>query len=273
MEMMTHEPTGRRSAWSSTDSVRPLRMAILGLLVILIVAVAGMGAYIYAGGQPKVYGGQFKTVYENGQATSADQILIGMQTQKALAESAATLQPVADQYQMSLQTLTGRVSASVDGTSNVLTVTVSDPDATRASGIARAVAASYMKQSSSQNSTQTSQARALIQRKIVRLTAQLRRLQDAAATDPTLALTPTGQSQVLAQTQALLGRIGALEDQLTQLDIQNATGPRSEIITPAHLLADPLKPQPIRTAVVAVIAGIVLAGLVVLVASRPRRDA
>ena len=118
------------------------------------------------------------------------------------------------------------------------------------------------------------EARALLQRRIEQLTARLRQLQEASATcwpSPDR----TEQSQLLAQTQAVLGRIGALEDQLTQLDIEKATGPRSEVITPAHLLADSLffEPQPMRTAALALIAGILLAGLVILVASRPRREA
>jgi hypothetical protein len=115
------------------------------------------------------------------------------------------------------------------------------------------------------------QARALLQRRVQRLTEQLRQLQEASSAT-TIVLGSPEQSQLLAQTQAVLGRISALEDQLTQLDIEKATGPRSQVITPAHLLADPLEPQPLRTAAAAAIAGLVLAGLVVLVAARPRRD-
>jgi capsular polysaccharide biosynthesis protein len=268
---MTHQTTDRTAAWSPGGSGSTLRTVVLSVIVILIVAVATMAAYIYADGQQKVYGGQFQVVYQNGQATSADQIQLDMQTQKALVGSAATLQPVADEFRMPLDTLSKHVSASVDGISNVMTVTASDPDSTRAVDIAKAVADSYMQKASSQSSTQTVQARALLQRRVQRLTDQLRRLQEASSATTIVPGSPE-QSQLLAQTQAVLGRISALEDQLTQLDIEKATGPRSQVITPAHLLADPLEPQPLRTAAAAAIAGLVLAGLVVLVAARPRRE-
>lgn len=271
--MMTHETNDRRTAaWSSDGSGSAPRRIVLAVLVVLIVAVATMAAYIYADGRPKMYGGQFKVIYQNGQATSAEQIQLDMQTQRALVGSTSTLKPVGDEFRVSLETLNDHVSASVDGVSNVLTVTVSDADPTRAVALARAVAASYMKRASSQNSTQMVEARALLQRRIEQLTARLRQLQEASATSLALPGSPE-QSQLLAQTQAALGRIGALEDQLTQLDIEKATGPRSEVITPAHLLADPLEPQPMRTAALALIVGILLAGLVILVASRPRREA
>ena len=108
---------------------------ILAVLVVLIVAVATMAAYIYADGRPKVYGGQFKVIYQNGQATSAEQIQLDHADPTRAGREHLHPQTGRRRVSTALETLNDHVSASVDGVSNVLTVTVSDADPTRASGV------------------------------------------------------------------------------------------------------------------------------------------
>jgi uncharacterized protein involved in exopolysaccharide biosynthesis len=72
--------------------------------------------------------------------------------------------------------------------------------------------------------------------------------------------------------QSLLGRIGSLQDRLTELQVLQITDAGARILTPAYLVDEPLEPQPQRAAAAGGLAGLFLACLVLLVVARTRGE-
>ena len=160
------------------------------------------------------------------------------------------------------------------GDSNVIRVTVGDADPRVAVDVAQEIAETYVAQVVRAESPELEEAKSVIHGRIEELTAQLADLQtsleegkrDQAARESTVA-----DSQMLAQTESLLGRIGSLQDGLTELEVQQITASGARILTPAYLLDEPLEPQPLRAGAGGVIAGLFIACLTLLVVGRLRK--
>lgn len=247
---------------------------LLAQLCVLIVAGAAVAAYLYADGRREIFGGRAEILYEGQQVSLATEAEREVATQRALLESASTLGPVAERFGLVPDDLDEDVSVESVGNSNVLRVTVSNADPAVAVDVAQAVAETYIAQVVRAESPELEEAKSLIQSRIDELTAELGDLRESlgegrqqlAATRSTVK-----DGQVLAEMESLLGRIGSLQDRLTELEIQQITAATARILTPAYLLDEPLEPQPIRAGAGGAIAGLFVACLALLVIGRLRQ--
>jgi uncharacterized protein involved in exopolysaccharide biosynthesis len=124
------------------------------------------------------------------------------------------------------------------------------------------------------------ESRELLERRLATLQARLTRvrtrLRAIERTSPVTAPPSSEQQELQAEAQSLLERIGDFQDRLTELEVERVGERRAQarIITPAHVLADPLEPKPVRAAVAGLVVGLVLAaGIVVLAGNRRGRPA
>jgi uncharacterized protein involved in exopolysaccharide biosynthesis len=255
---------------------RALRSILLVQVCVLIVVGAAIAAHLYADRRQEVFGGRAEILYVGREIPSATEAERQMATQRALLDSASTLAPVARRFGLALNDLDQHVSVESVGDSNVLRLTVGDPDPALAVGVTQAVAESYIAQVRRGESPALEKAKGLIESRIEELAGQLSDLQrrfgysqqQVAATQSTVE-----DGQLLADMQSLLGRIGSLQDRLTELEVQQITDSGARILTRAYLLDEPLEPQPLRAAAAGAIAGLFVACLALLVAGRLRRAA
>ena len=255
---------------------RAIQSILLVQLWLLIVVGAALSAYLYSDRRQEIFGGRAEILYEGREIASATDAERQIATQRALLDSASTLGPIAERFGLALDDLDEHVSVESVGDSNVLRLTVGDPDPELAVAVTQAVAESYIAQVRRVESPKLEKAKGLIESRIEELAGQMSDLQKrygnaeryVAATQSTV-----DDGQLLAEMQSLLGRIGSLQDRLTELEVQQVTGAGAHILTRAHLLDEPLEPQPLRAAAAGAIAGLFVACLALLVAGRLRQPA
>jgi uncharacterized protein involved in exopolysaccharide biosynthesis len=239
---------------------RAVRSMLLVQLCVLIVVGAAIAAHLYSDRQQEIFGGRAEILYEGRETPSATEAVRQMATQRALLDSASTLGPI----------------ESV-GDSNVLRLTVGHPDPALAVAVTQAVAESYIAQVRRGESPELEMAKSLIESRIEELAGQLSDLQRRFANSQRQVVaatqSPVEDGQLLAEMQSLLGRIGGLQDRLTELELQQITDSGARILTRAYLLDEPLEPQPLGAAAAGAIAGLFVACLALLVAGRLRRAA
>ena len=219
---------------------------LLAQLCVLIVAGAAVAAYLYADGRQEIFGGRAEILYEGQQVSLATEAERQVATQRALLESASTLGPVAERFGLVPDALDEDVSVESVGDSNVLRVTVSNADPAVAVDVAQAVAETYIAQVVRAESPELEEAKrpdSKPDRRTHGRAGDLRESlgggrQQLAATRSTVK-----DGQVLAEMESLLGRVGSLQDRLTELEIQQTTAAGARILTPAYLLDEPLEPN------------------------------
>jgi uncharacterized protein involved in exopolysaccharide biosynthesis len=247
---------------------------LLAQLCLLIVLGAAVAAYTYADRREEIFGGRVEVLYEGQEVSLATEALREIATQRALLESASTLDPVAERFGLDPDTLAEDVSVESVGDSNVIRVTVGDADPSVAVQVVQAVAEAYVAQVVRAESPEVEEAKGLIQGRVEEMTAQLADLQndlDKGTRDLAARRSTVEESQALAEIESLLGRIGSLQDRLTELEVQRITASSARILTPAYLLDEPLEPQPLRAGAGGAIAGLFVACLMLLVVGRLRQ--
>jgi uncharacterized protein involved in exopolysaccharide biosynthesis len=253
---------------------RVLRSILLAQLLVLIVAGAAVAANLYADRQLEIYGGRAEILYEGQEIRTAVEGERQIATQLALLESASTLAPVAKRFGVTIDDLGDDLSVSSEAESNVLRATVADADPALAVEMTQAVAESYIDQVRAADAPEIEQAKSFLESSIEQLSKELTELEEryeGAGRRAGAARTPSDE-QLLTAMQSLLGRIGSLQDRLTELQVLQITDAGARILTPAYLLDEPLEPQPQRAAAAGGLAGLFLACLVLLVVARTRGE-
>jgi capsular polysaccharide biosynthesis protein len=220
---------------------------VVGSALIVLCAVAS--AVFFGTRGDKVYGGRADIVYLPGENVSDDSRERILATHSELIHSRAVLQPVADRARVPLQELEDSISVEI-GRNDLLRVTAGDEDPVRARGLAEAVAQQYVRVVGAL-SPDVERTRRLIERRIADLSA---RVPNATEADAAL----------------LRDRIGRLQDQLVDLEVQALARPQARMLSRAYMLSDPLWPKPLRAAAIGLLVGLALATTVVLVFSRWR---
>ena len=244
----------RRSPWAVLTPRDLLRFAAIAVLLTLVPAI--LAALISATGRD-IYGAQVEVLYEAAPAaTSPAQIDREFATQEVIVRSRSVLSPVAQKARMSVEDLEDAIDVDVVPGTQVLQIVVADPDAARAEELAQAVAETYIGLAITQATRQGARTSKGDEERLAALTTELSDLEAEAAR-------AASRGQVQRETQFrtdaadVLRQIGALRDRLNLLPGSSLKGtPR--VFVAAHILPDPLAPQPLRAAA----AGAVLGALV-----------
>jgi uncharacterized protein involved in exopolysaccharide biosynthesis len=224
--------------------------------------------------QPRVYGAQTDLIFNPGTGLSdaaADRALV---TQEVILHSNAVLEPVAAATGVPLPKLEKALTIEVVNQSNVLRITVADRDPDTARRSAQLIAEGYEQRASSTTSTADQRSIAYLEGQIKDLAASLAETQGRADTlagrrgSGTPASPEERQLRIVAATTQQ--RLRSVQDQLVQLPLKQLQQPQSQILVPAHVLEDPLKPRPVQAAAAGALVGVFVATAIVLVLFRPR---
>jgi uncharacterized protein involved in exopolysaccharide biosynthesis len=258
-------------------SPRVVLPVVLGLIVAGLCAAS---AYLFSSNQENVYGARAEILYQASEAERTLGTPRIMATQKIVLESRTVLQPAAADIGVQLDELQDATSVKIEGESDVMQMTVADADPMLALALAKEIAGEYARTVAAASAARAIEGRRLLEARIAtlqrRLTRVRTRLENIERARAGSTLPPSSEQQQLqGEAQTLLERIGSFQDRLTELEVERVgeRQARARIITPAHVLEDPLAPKPIRAAVAGLLVGLVLAvGLVALAGRRRRRS-
>lgn len=254
------------------------REVVLVALAVLLAALSAASAYLFSSRQETVYGAQTEILYQASDVERTLGTARVMATQRVVLTSRTVLQPAATDLGLRLDDLKEATTVRIEGESDVMQVTVADPDQNLALALAKKITDEYASTVTNASSERVDQGKELLETSISTLSRRLTRVRnrlraiERARAGSTLPAS-SEQQQLQAESQDLLQRIGSLQDRLTELDVQQIAQGQAEvrIITPAHLLEDPLKPKPVRAAVAGLFVGLILAAGLVLAAAHRRR--
>jgi capsular exopolysaccharide synthesis family protein len=141
-----------------------------------------------------------------------------------------------------VDSLSGKVSASVDQDANVINITATDDTARGAAAIANGIASTFLARERRAQQREANRTRAILEKQLADLQATL---------------TPLNQADVGAQ-------IAAIKQRLTDLALNANSGSTLELAERAEAPSSPSSPKPIRNAAFAAFAAFFIAALVVL---------
>ncbi|GAA0808010.1 hypothetical protein Sya03_43490 [Spirilliplanes yamanashiensis] len=216
-----------------------LSLAAVALAVIAVFAGAAVGYSILL--QPRVYGAQADFLITPRADISDAAVDRAMVTQVMIVTSDPVLQPVADRSGLPLSRVRRNVDAEIVGRSNLLRLTVSDPDQARAVELARLVTEQYLLRSAPP--------------------AVGPAIATAVATTPATPAPSAGATDAPAETPA---------ETPAEAPVADPPPTRSTVLSPAALLEDPLQPQPRRALAGGLLLGLLAAAVTVAVLERPR---
>jgi len=250
---------GHASVLTRPESERDPARILAGLrrrwwVILLVGVLAAAGAYVVARGKTKKYQATSALLFSN---SHFDQTLFNTPsfgttdpsreaaTNQALVGLPTIADLVAQQLHLPYGLVRSEVSVGSDATSDVLNITVTDPDPLRAAEIANAYTQAYITFRKNQEQAQLAQAQALVASSLAKIT-------------PAQQNTPLAQS--LQQKSLELKLLANLQ-----------TGDASRVLaaTPPH---SPVSPTPTRDGIIGLVLGLLVGtALVVLLERRDRR--
>ncbi len=229
-------------------------------LLIASVIISAVAAYLITGAQPRVY--EAKTTLLVGPAAGTDyNQLLASQRLSATYASVATARPQLEAaiaklgLSMTPDQLGRNVVASASQDTALITITVHDGDAGRAAAISNQLADELVKVPLS--GTGDTDVIGSIDQDLKDIRAEIQATQ--AEIDPLSALTERSAAQQ-AQLDALEGRIVTLRSTYaTLLAFTNNATNLVTIVQPAVAPGDPIAPRPLFNALLAAVAGLLVA--------------
>jgi uncharacterized protein involved in exopolysaccharide biosynthesis len=230
-----------------------IRLTILGVLLVVLGAAAGLGV---AGLTPTVYAAHADVLYllSREQPTGFLREDRNLSTQLVLLKSRTVLQPVADDWHRPIDDVTRATDAVVLQESEDIRVQFVDTDPDRARRMLEAIVARYLAVSNNDER------------------ADLRNYLDGELRDIL-----TQESQVRGEGQARAAQMGPLVDreqwlrrQLDELKLNDLAGPAARVLVAPYVESDPVSPRPLVATGAGALAGLLVALLAVAAVSRRR---
>jgi capsular polysaccharide biosynthesis protein len=122
----------------------PLRPSVIAAIAAVTLLLATTIAYEVSALGETVYGARAEVLFDRD-SDAFFEWARDMETQRELLRSGVVLAPVAREARMSVDALDEALSVEVKGESDVLRLTVADPDAARARALAGSIAESYVR--------------------------------------------------------------------------------------------------------------------------------
>jgi uncharacterized protein involved in exopolysaccharide biosynthesis len=222
-----------------------VRLAVLALVFLALGAAAGWGA---AQVLPKTYQAHAEILYalSREQPTGFLREDRNITTQIVLLDSRSVLQPVAEQWGVTVASLAAALDAEVLESSEVITVTLNGTDPDLARRMLDSIVDSYLDVS---NNDPRSELRDYLDAQLTEVTDRI-----AAAR----AVGPDGGGELAA----LVEREQWLRTQLDELQFSDIAGPGASVLVPPYADDDPATPR----LVITVAAGTLVAAIVAMLA-------
>jgi capsular polysaccharide biosynthesis protein len=241
------EPPGRRR-------LRPgqwVRLTVLALVLVLLGAGAGYGASKVL---PVKYAAHAEILYalSREQPTGFLREDRNITTQIVLLNSRSVLDPVAEQWDVSVQSLSEALEAEVLNSSEVITVTLTGADPDRTQRMLQSLVDSYLDVS---NNDPRAELRAYLDEQLTEVT-------DRIAQARTLATNGEGE------LAALVEREQWLRTQLDELEFSDIAGPGASVLVAPYVEDTPVSPRPVITIAAGTLAASIVALLAVALVAR-----
>jgi uncharacterized protein involved in exopolysaccharide biosynthesis len=229
----------------------------VGALAVATVVVTAVTAYLWSVRQDPIYGAQAEFLFSHNETASFTDISRLVDTQTVILRSRRVLAPVAELADTSVESINESLSVEIVGQTNVLRLTMTDPNARAAERVAQAIVDNYVQGFSDEFSVQDQEAMSFLRRRIKEVSTSLK-VAEARLDESNVRRSQ--EQRLSVQVTDSLQQLSSLQDQLVELQLERHMGPSVEVVTPAHLLPEPLKPNPLQSAGVGVLAGLVIAG-------------
>jgi capsular polysaccharide biosynthesis protein len=260
----THTPPGSGVDRNRGSRPRPGVSAIL--LAVLVVVVATAAAWWAGTRGPTVYGAEAELLVEVDAQNdpSADRRL---STQLVVLEGTNVLGPAATELGLSLRELRRALDASVIRGSQVIRIEASAQSPERATEIVEAVTKEYLAQPPD---PVAEEAREYLNRQLEAASAERESLREelAAITPPEGPAELAEAAELQAMVDRQVQRVSALQDQVIENELEQIRLGEPRVVTSPRALEEPLAPTPLRSAALGLLAGLVLAAVVIVAAVR-----
>jgi uncharacterized protein involved in exopolysaccharide biosynthesis len=255
-------------------ALRPLpSVRALALMGAMVLAVSAGAALAFGLLTQRLYGAQAEIIFQPSGELSVFRAERDMATQELILRGRAVLEPVARMTGIPLEDLQDMVLVEILGQSNVLRITVANPDPETARALAELVTTEYLTNYSASSAIEVDPAADRLERQVQTLSNTLSKMLDRleqltrqrGARDPT-----TAEEQQLRRTiTSTLQRMGSLQDQLTTLEQKRFQQPEVTLLVPAHRLEGLLRPRPVHALAVGALVGLFLVAAIALTLLRP----
>ncbi|HKY16749.1 MAG TPA: hypothetical protein VJM33_17620 [Microthrixaceae bacterium] len=245
-------------------SVRP---AVI-VLALLVIAIATGSAWWAGSRGPTVYGAEAELLVHVASGEGDPEADRRLATQLVVLDGGNVVRPAAEQLDMSPAELRRRLDTSVVDGSQVVRIQASAGSRERAAQIVDVVVDSYLDQPADAASEESEEY----------LVSELEAISTrrAAVSQELLALAPS--SATAAQQTALQSELtqlsqqeSTLQDQIVATRLEQIRTGQPAVVTPPSAMSRPLAPTPARSAALGAIAGLTLAGALVLWSMRRSR--
>jgi len=258
--------------WKRLRISRGIVMRYVAYALAIVVACAALGYAISAAGT-KSYGARTEIYFPLNQQLASGSFLRedrSLSTQLVAMTSHAVLDPVAQRFHLSYNSLAKKVLVSVVQASEVIRIEVDDPSPAQAQALDTAIAASYLKTQPDPNITTENYLNgrvSALNTQLGTLTTQFnsleqRRQNSTTAANPNPAESPT-ELAVASEISSINNQVSSLQSRLDTVTVNELQQPHVQQLTKPYLLSGPVAPKPMRVALAGALAGIMLAAIAV----------
>ncbi len=257
----------------------PLRRFLSFRLVVTLgmtfVVVSAVAALAFNRLQQPVYGAQADIIFQpSGDATDfRAQRDVG--TQPLIVRSLAVMGPVSRSTGIPVDELDKMVSVDLLTQSNIVRITVANPDRATAERVAKAVTTKYLSHFATSDLTPVNPATAQLEGEVRFLSGSVSKLLsrlDRLSRERPPGQGPGAEEQALqAASTVALQRLRNLQSELAALESKQFFEPDVSLLVAPHPLEGRLKPRPVQSLAVGVLVGLFAAAGVAVAALWPRR--
>lgn len=247
----------------------------LAALAVALIVVSTATAWVISALSDPVYGARTDLIYALDDVQSQPQADRVLATQIVVLRSRAVLEPVAENAGLSPEELDEKTDVELLDDSQVIRVTVADPDPERALGMAEDLGERYVDFVARRNEQQLAEQTELLESEVEALREERATIEERLAelSAGRAAGEPIGaeERRLEIELQDVLGAITDRQSQQVALRVAATEAAAALVLTPPYVLEDPLAPRPLRAVAAGLFVGILLAGVTVVLLNRYRR--
>jgi capsular polysaccharide biosynthesis protein len=254
---------------------RFLNLRLVVTLGMTFVVVSAVAALAFDRLQQPVYGAQADVVFQPSGDASDFRAQRDVGTQPMILRSLAVIGPVSQSTGIPVDKLNKMVSVDLPSQSNIVQITVADPDRATAERVAKAVTTQYLSHFATSDLTPVNPAAVQLEGEVKFLSGSvsgmLDRL-DRLSRERSPGQRPGVEEQALqAASTVALQRLRNLQSELAALESKQFLEPDVSLLVAPHPLEGRLKPRPVQSLAVGMLVGLFAAAGVAVAALWPRR--
>jgi uncharacterized protein involved in exopolysaccharide biosynthesis len=278
MSQTVHRPEQGDGIAPGLVRVRLRRFLSFRLIVSLgvtFVVVSAVAALAFDRLQQPVYGAQADVVFQPSGELSDFRAQRDVGTQPLILRSLAVIGPVSQSTGIPVDKLEKALTVDLPSQSDIVRITVADPDRATAERVAKAVTDEYLSRFVTSDVTPVDPAATELKGEVKFLSGtvsgMLNRL-DRLSRERSPGQPPGVEEQALqAASTVALQRLRNLQSQLAALESKRFVQPDVSLLVPPHPLEGRLKPRAVQSLAVGILVGLFAAAGVAMAALWPRR--